>query len=61
MKSFSTYHTPRSHIPKFESKLPKIDFFYIFSDSLVLAEKSFWKLYKYFGRYNNIIWVPVGH
>ena len=46
MKSFSTDHMHRSHIPKFEPKLPKIDFFYLFSDSLVLAEnelkKAFW-------------------
>ena len=46
MKSFGTDHMPRSHIPKFEPKLPKTDFFYLFSDSLVLAEnelkKAFW-------------------
>ena len=46
MKSFGTDHMPRSHIPKFEPKLPKMDFFYLFSDSLVLAENelknAFW-------------------
>ena len=40
MKSFGTDHTPRSHIPEFEPKLRKIDFFYIFSDSLVSAENE---------------------
>ena len=46
MKSFGTDHTPRSHITKFERKLSKMDIFYLFSDSLVLAEnelkKAFW-------------------
>ena len=40
MKSFGTDHTPSSHIPKFEPKPRKIDFFYIFSDSLVSAENE---------------------
>ena len=40
MKLFGTDHTPRSHIPKFELKLPKMDLFYVFSDSLVLAENE---------------------
>ena len=33
MKLFGTDHTPRSHIPKFEPKLLKMDLFYVFSDS----------------------------
>ena len=37
MKLFGTDHTPRSHIPKFEPKLLKMDLFYVFSDSLVLV------------------------
>ena len=40
MKLFGTYHTPRDHIPKSEPKLSKLDFFYIFSGSLVLAENE---------------------
>ena len=43
MKSFGNEHTSTSHIPKFAPKLPKMDFFYIFSDSVVNELKeAFW-------------------
>ena len=45
MKSIGTDHTPRSHITKFEPKLSKMDIFYVFSDSLVLAENELKKAF----------------
>ena len=45
MKSFGTDHTPRSHITKSERKLSKMDIFYLFSDSLVLAENELKKAF----------------